>query len=118
MKEKLTFSDGLNFGCGFFTAGFIFSVIIIPVTMVLIAILTTILGNVSMAKNRVAPEDETFDLLNEAEMASKRAQELTRQLLTFAKGGAPVKKIASIKKIVEESSLLITRGSKSRCKSE
>lgn len=44
MKEKLTFSDGLNFGCGFFTAGFIFSVIIIPVTMVLIAILTTILG--------------------------------------------------------------------------
>ena len=44
IKEKLTFSDGLNFGCGFFTAGFIFSVIIIPVTMVLIAILTTILG--------------------------------------------------------------------------
>ena len=44
MKEKLTFSDGLNFGCGFFAAGFLFSIIIIPVTMVLVAILTAVLG--------------------------------------------------------------------------
>ncbi|MCI0396598.1 MAG: hypothetical protein L0332_25325 [Chloroflexi bacterium] len=28
MKEKLTFSDGLYFGCGFWTAGFIFTVVI------------------------------------------------------------------------------------------
>jgi hypothetical protein len=44
MKEKLTFSDGLNFGCGFFTAGFIFSIVIIPVAMLLFAILTAVLG--------------------------------------------------------------------------
>ena len=55
-------------------------------------ILTAILGNVSMAKNAgKAPEDDMFDLLTEAETASTRAQTLTGQLLTFAKGGAPVK---------------------------
>jgi len=79
-------------------------------------ILTTIFGNVSMAKTRVSPDDEMFDLLSEAETASIRAQTLTRQLLTFAKGGAPVKETASIKDILKESSSFVLRGSKSDCK--
>ena len=78
-------------------------------------ILTAILGNVSMAKMKVRSEDDIFDLLTEAEKASARAQTLTGQLLTFAKGGAPVKRTASIKDVIKESSLLILRGSKSRC---
>jgi len=78
-------------------------------------ILTMILGNVSLAKSQVTPEDELFDLLSEAEMASTRAQTLTRQLLTFAKGGAPVKETASIKDILKESSSFVLRGSKSDC---
>lgn len=44
MKEKLTFSDGLNFGCGFFTAGLLFSLVMIPLSMILFAILTALLG--------------------------------------------------------------------------
>ena len=79
-------------------------------------ILTTILGNVSMAKMQVAPEDEMFDLLKEAETASIRAQTLTKQLLTFAKGGTPIKETASIKDILKESSRFVLRGSKSSCK--
>jgi len=78
-------------------------------------ILTTIIGNVSLAKIQVTPEDEIFDLLNEAEMASARAKKLTKQLLTFAKGGAPVKETASIKNILKESPLFVLRGSKSSC---
>ena len=78
-------------------------------------ILTTIIGNVSMAKDQVRPEDEIFDLLKESEMASTRAQTLTKQLLTFAKGGAPVKETASIKAILKESSSFVLRGSKSGC---
>jgi PAS domain S-box-containing protein len=78
-------------------------------------ILTAIIGNISLAKNQVAPEDEIFDLLNEAEMASTRAQGLTKQLLTFAKGGTPVKETASIKDIIKESTLFALRGSKSIC---
>jgi PAS domain S-box-containing protein len=78
-------------------------------------ILTTILGNVTLAKCQVTPEDELFDLLSEAETASARAQTLTRQLLTFAKGGAPVKETASIKEILKESFSFVLRGSKSCC---
>ena len=78
-------------------------------------ILTIIIGNISMTKTQLAPEDELFDLLNEAEMASTRAQTLTTQLLTFAKGGAPVKETASIEIILKESSSFVLRGSKSNC---
>ncbi|MFC1886872.1 PAS domain S-box protein, partial [Thermodesulfobacteriota bacterium] len=78
-------------------------------------ILTMIIGNVSLAKMQVKPKDEIFDLLHEAETASTRAQTLTKQLLTFAKGGSPLKETASIKEIIEESSLFVLRGSKSRC---
>ncbi|MFC1839844.1 PAS domain S-box protein, partial [Thermodesulfobacteriota bacterium] len=79
-------------------------------------ILTTILGNVSMAKMQVTPEGETFEMLSEAEKASIRAQTLTKQLLTFAKGGAPVKETASIKDIFKELPSFMLRGSKSSCK--
>jgi nitrogen-specific signal transduction histidine kinase len=78
-------------------------------------ILTTIIGNVSMAVEQVAPEDEIYDLLGEAVTASTRAKGLTKQLLTFAKGGVPVKKATSIKKLLEESSSFVLRGSKSKC---
>ena len=78
-------------------------------------ILTTILGNVSIARDQVAPGSEIFELLGDAKLASKRAQALTRQLLTFAKGGTPVKETASIGDTIKESSLFILRGAKSGC---
>jgi PAS domain S-box-containing protein len=78
-------------------------------------ILTVIMGNISFAKDQVKSEDEIFELLTEAEDASTRAQTLTRQLLTFAKGGVPVKETASIKNILKEYSLFVLRGSKSSC---
>lgn len=60
-------------------------------------LLTSVHGNIELAKMRVANKDgETYKLLNSASNASKKAQFLTRQLLTFAKGGAPIKKRASI----------------------
>jgi len=78
-------------------------------------ILTTILGNVYMAKDQAAPRSEILEFLSEAEKASKRAETLTRQLLTFAKGGTPVKEAASIGDIIKESSLFVIHGSKSGC---
>lgn len=78
-------------------------------------ILTAILGNISMAKMHARPEDKISYLLSEAEKASIRAQELTRQLLTFARGGTPVKETASIKDILKSSSSFMLHGSKSDC---
>jgi PAS domain S-box-containing protein len=78
-------------------------------------ILTTILGNISLAMlNRNLGEDG-MESLGQAEQACSRAQELSGQLLTFAKGGAPIKKVISLAKLVRESGKLALAGSKSRC---
>ncbi len=44
-----------------------------------------------------------------------RAQDLTRQLLTFSKGGDPVKASASIKDLLKECAAFALRGSNVRC---
>jgi PAS domain S-box-containing protein len=76
-------------------------------------ILTTILGSIALAKMDVGPKDEIFPLLSDVETASSRAQALTKQLLTFSKGGAPIKETSSVKEVITESSIFVLRGSKS-----
>lgn len=79
-------------------------------------LLTAILGNISLSKILV-PEGEKVHLkLCEAEKASLRAKDLTRQLLTFARGGAPVKKIATISGIIRDSTALALSGSGVSCR--
>jgi len=78
-------------------------------------ILSAILGNVSLAKMRVKPEDKLYTQLNNAETACARARDLTQQLLTFSKGGAPVKKISSIARLLSETAGFALRGSNVRC---
>jgi len=55
-------------------------------------ILTAITGNLLLAKMYAKPELEVYDILSEAEKAAHRAESLTRQLLTFSKGGTLFKK--------------------------
>ncbi len=66
-------------------------------------ILTAIMGNLSLAKMKIERNHEIFQRLLEAERATIRARDLTHQLLTFSKGGAPVKQTASIAEIIKES---------------
>jgi PAS domain S-box-containing protein len=78
-------------------------------------LLTGILGNVSMTKLGMSPENKCYAGLDKAEKAIKRASDLTQQLLTFSKGGAPVMKTASIEQIVTDSASFVLRGSNVRC---
>ena len=78
-------------------------------------ILTSISGNISMAKMHLKSGSKGFDLLSSAETASMRAMGMTGQLLTFARGGTPVKATASISRLIEESSLFVLQGTKSGC---
>ncbi len=73
-------------------------------------ILTGIMGNISMARMVLATPEKSARLLDNAEKATLRATELATQLLTFAKGGAPVKKTVSIRKLVNESLSFALRG--------
>ena len=78
-------------------------------------LLTGILGNISMAKVITDPANKVHKRLDEAEKAVWRARDLTQQLMTFSKGGSPVKKTASIKQIVMDSASFVLRGSNVRC---
>jgi PAS domain S-box-containing protein len=78
-------------------------------------ILTAILGNLSLAKMYADPEDKVFGRLLSAEKAAQQAQNLTRQLLTFSKGGLLVRTPSSIVDIVKDSIDLSLRGSNVKC---
>ena len=65
-------------------------------------ILTAILGNISLAKIQIDQEDDVYPFLEQAEEASVRAKNLTQRLLTFARGGSPVRKILPIGELIRE----------------
>lgn len=73
-------------------------------------ILTGIMGNISFARMFLDKSHRACKPLEAAEKASARAAELARQLLTFAKGGAPVKKKVSLRPLLEECLSLVLRG--------
>ncbi|MBN2011608.1 response regulator [candidate division KSB1 bacterium] len=74
-------------------------------------VLTAIIGNISIAKLNLDANDDTYKLLMEVENASKRAKSLTRQLLTFSKGGEPVRKLVSIKDALRNAASFALKGS-------
>jgi signal transduction histidine kinase len=70
------------------------------------------MGNVSLAKLDIPPADRAYRYLAEAEQASLRARDLTQQLLTFSKGGTPVKTVASLAGLIREAAGFTLRGSR------
>ncbi len=78
-------------------------------------LLTGILGNISLALLAIQErESAVTPQLAEAEQATLRARDLVQQLLTFAKGGAPVKELASLAEIIKDSATFTCRGSQVR----
>ncbi|MGC2432771.1 MAG: PAS domain S-box protein, partial [Desulfobaccales bacterium] len=78
-------------------------------------ILTAILGNIGLAAldDKIGPRVQ--DKLAQAEAACLRAQALSQKLITFAKGGAPVKKLLSVAERLTESTVFACVGSPVRC---
>ncbi|PKL18479.1 MAG: hypothetical protein CVV49_05850 [Spirochaetae bacterium HGW-Spirochaetae-5] len=78
-------------------------------------LLTGISGNISIMKNQVViPEGFTETLLN-IEKAVDRAAALTKQLLTFAKGGEPILSTSSLSDIINESAKFIIKNPDIKC---
>jgi signal transduction histidine kinase/ActR/RegA family two-component response regulator len=78
-------------------------------------ILTAISTNISMAKVYGDLEEDISDMLGDAEKASVRATNLTQQLLAFSRGGAPVRRLVSIAKILQEHTEFALSGSNVKC---
>ncbi len=77
--------------------------------------LTVLLGNLSLLALPGRTESQRSGDLEDAKAAVIRASKLTQQLLTFSRGGAPVRQAASITEVIEESSSFVLSGSKVRC---
>jgi PAS domain S-box-containing protein len=73
--------------------------------------LTVIQGNISLAMMELPPGGRPVESLQQAESACGRAAGLASQLLTFAKGGAPVRRPGSIAKLIESAAQLAGAGS-------
>ena len=74
-------------------------------------LLTAIMGNISLVKTILGKQHTQYSRLGLAEQAALRARDLTHQLLTFSKGGEPVKQIVVIPQIVKDSVSFALQGS-------
>ena len=79
-------------------------------------ILTAILGNITLAAHLVSAEKEPYSLLLAAEKAAVRAKSLTQQLLTFSRGGEPVREAASVVEIIRDSATFVLHGGNVKCR--
>jgi two-component system cell cycle sensor histidine kinase/response regulator CckA len=78
-------------------------------------ILTVISGNIGLAQIE-APNDASslLSFLSKAGQAAEHAAHLSSQLLTFSKGGAPFKRIASISDLLDQAAEFSLHGSSLR----
>jgi len=74
-------------------------------------VLTGIYGNVSLALMKLSENHPSYRFLTNAEKSINRASKLTSQLLTFSKGGSPIKKNINLTRIIKETALFDLSGS-------
>ena len=73
-------------------------------------LLTSMIGNIQLAKLSNTPNsknNEISDFLNEAEMAAFQGRDLANYFLTFAEGGAPIKKTTHIEKLLRDGARIL-----------
>ncbi|MFH1618903.1 MAG: ATP-binding protein, partial [bacterium] len=74
-------------------------------------LLTAVMGNIEMAKIKSGSAPGVMKMLENAELACCRAKDLAGQLLTFARGGAPVKTTVKVEQLLNASARLALSGS-------
>lgn len=77
-------------------------------------LLSAIMGNIDLAMLSAKPESPQRRFLESAEKAAFRSRDLTTQLLTFSRGGAPIRKASSVTELIHDSAGFALRGSKCR----
>jgi len=80
-------------------------------------ILTSILGNVALAKRRSQNKENKL-LLEDVEKACIRATDLTYQLQSLCKGDSLIKETATVAELISDSARFSLRGSKIKCETD
>jgi len=78
-------------------------------------ILVAVIGNLSLAREFIDQNNKSYSLVSEAEKAALRAKGLTKQLLTFAKGGEPAREETSLEALITEPASFVLSGSNVAC---
>ncbi len=78
-------------------------------------LLAAVRSNVYMSKAKVSRKSSVYKMLESAENSLLMAATITGQLLTFAKGGAPIKEAISIIEIIKESAEFALSGCSIKC---
>jgi PAS domain S-box-containing protein len=78
-------------------------------------LLTIIIGNVDLARLFSGGNAEAAEALDHAAEAALRAGDLTRQLITFSKGGRPVKRVTDIGRLLRDTVAFAAAGSNVAC---
>ena len=78
-------------------------------------LLTVIIGNVSLIQSYVDPQDIIYRLLNEVNEAATVAKSLTQKLITFSRGGAPLKETTDMAALVRSVAEFSLSGSNIKC---
>lgn len=78
-------------------------------------ILMGIAGNLNLAKKRLEAPEKAMEVILRAEKVAYKAKNLTEQLITFSKGGMPIKKILSLKELIIDSVKFSITGSNVAC---
>lgn len=81
-------------------------------------LLTSILGSISLAAELNSDSEKTREILGEAEKAVTRAESLTRQLLSFARGSKTYRRLSDLGPLIEDSVSLSLMGSNIKCAPE
>jgi PAS domain S-box-containing protein len=74
-----------------------------------------IFGYIDLARSTCSAESKTADYLDHALKTFTRARDLTQQLLTFSKGGAPIRKTGSVAPLLKECTQFALSGSSVSC---
>jgi len=74
-------------------------------------LLSIVIGNLEMVERTENLNSKAATYISSATNASKRAADLTQQLLTFSKGGTPLKKLTDLRELIKESAEFVLHGS-------
>jgi PAS domain S-box-containing protein len=77
-------------------------------------ILAAILCNIQLATLKLKKNEDIHPYLSNTIETTRKASDLTKQLLTFSQGGAPVKKDASLNELIKDTSEFVLRGTKTK----
>jgi PAS domain S-box-containing protein len=77
-------------------------------------LLTGILGNITLAQLHMSPEEKANEYIKSAEKATIRATGLTKQLLTFSKGGDPLRQNLDPVRLIQDATTFSLSGSNVR----